>query len=78
MYTHLLYQAERSRTAKEQRELNTINGELALALRRAFTGLSASRHAAHPVTRQPRASRQPSLRVAAFRSEATAPEARCN
>jgi hypothetical protein len=78
MFTHMLYQAERTMTAGEQRELNTINGELALALRRPFRRLTASRHAAKPATRQPGADGQPTLRLVAFRSEKTVPQTRSN
>ncbi len=70
MYTNLLYEAERTRTPQEQRELNRINGEISLALRRPFRKLRARRYATRPVT--------PQLRVGAFRSEATVPQARCN
>jgi hypothetical protein len=79
MYTYLLYEAERDRTRQEQRELDTRNGEISLALRRPFRKLRERRYTAQPVTRQPRAGRRPTLRVGAFRSEAaTVPEARCN
>jgi hypothetical protein len=78
MYTYMLYEAERPRTPREQRELNTINGELALALMRPFRRLRMSRRATRAMTRQLQTDEQPRLRVGAFRSEATISQARCN
>jgi hypothetical protein len=78
MYTNLIYEAERTRSPQEQRELNRINGEISLALRRPFRGLRGNRYPARAVPRQPRADGQRRLRAGAFPSEATAPQARCN
>jgi hypothetical protein len=43
MYTYMLYQAERPKTAQEQRELDAISGEIALAIMRPFRWLGGSR-----------------------------------
>lgn len=78
MYTYMLYEAERDRTVQEQREFNTRSGEIALALRRPFGRLRARLYRAQPIAPQPRADRQPTLRVRTFHSEASVPQARCN
>jgi hypothetical protein len=49
MYTYMLYQAERPKTAQEQRELDAINGEIALAIMRPFRWLRRSRRMARPI-----------------------------
>jgi hypothetical protein len=49
MYTYMLYQAERPKTAQEQRELDTINGEITLAIMRPFRRLHRSRLMARSV-----------------------------
>jgi hypothetical protein len=76
MYTYMLYEAERPRTRSQQRELSTINGELAVAIRRPFRRFRANWHRARPVT--PPTCEQPALRIGAFPAEATIPRARCN
>jgi hypothetical protein len=78
MYTTMLYEAERTRTPQEQRELNTVNGEIALAIRRPFRWLMASRYTARPAARSPRNGGQLTMRVGPFPSDPTIPEARCN
>jgi hypothetical protein len=75
MYTYMLYEAERARTPSEQRELNAITGEIAVAVRRPFRRLRASWHMARPVT--PPTCDQPIVRIGAFPSDATIPQARC-
>jgi hypothetical protein len=49
MNMYMLYQAERPKTAQEQRELDTINGEIALTIMRPFRWLRRSRLIARPV-----------------------------
>jgi hypothetical protein len=80
MYTTMLYEAERPRTRQEQRELNTINGEIAVAIKRPFRWLRSSSRADRSVTRgRPRTSEQPTLRVGAFPAEASSiPSTHCN
>jgi hypothetical protein len=66
MFTTMLYEAERTRTRQEQREFNTRNGEIALAIRRPFrllrTGLQSARQRPHSHGR-------PSSPLAAFPCE---------
>lgn len=79
MFTYMLYEAERPRTLSEQRELNTINGEMAVAFGRPFRWLRSTWHAAGSAARrQPRTDEQPRLKAGAFPSESTVPQARCN
>jgi hypothetical protein len=49
MFTYMLYRAERPKTAQERRELDAINGEIALAIMRPFRSLRRSWRTGRPV-----------------------------
>jgi hypothetical protein len=75
MFTTIMYEAERTRTPREQREFNTRNGELALAIRRPFRLLRASTRSSR---RAPRGHRQPTAQVATFACQTAAAQTRCS
>lgn len=78
MFTPMLYEAERTRTTREQREFNTRNGEIALAIRRPFRRLRTSLQSARPVTRpRPRDYGRPTPQPATFPCEPAAAQTRC-
>jgi hypothetical protein len=78
MYTQMLYEAERAKTAREWREFNTRNGEIALAIRRPFRMLRTRVHSARRTNPQrPRLYGRPSLETTPF-LETTGPQARCS
>jgi hypothetical protein len=73
MLTNMLYEAERTRTTREQREFNTRNGEIALAIRRPFRLLRTSLISAR---QRPRGYGRPSARLGTFPCEPAAAETR--
>ncbi len=75
MFTTLMYEAERQKTAAEQREFYTRNGEMAAAVRRPFRKLRTRIQKLRPQPR--RLLRSYSQQPAACPCDCTATQARC-